>query len=502
MKINPIMKPKPKFLGFLLVLTLSWSMAEQSALSVNPNLNTLHLLNRLSFGPRPGDIGRVERMGAERYIQEQLHPDSISESPSLTAQLASLKTINATPLDLFQQVSVPKVTPGEKPTPELRQVYRDVRKQVLEEASQARLLRATESTHQLQEVMTDFWYNHFNVFAGKGVDQILASAYEETSIRPYTLGRFRDLLGATAHHPAMLFYLDNWQNSTPGNPNPRSKKQGINENYARELMELHTLGVQGGYTQQDVVALAKILTGWTFRRVSQADTDRNGFYFDAKRHDFSDKLFLGHTIKGRGIVEGEQALDILAKSPATAHHISTQIAQYFVADQPPKALVDRLSQKFLATDGNIREVLNLLFHSPEFNDPRYFNAKFKTPYQYTVSAVRATGMQVTNVRPIYETLQQLGMPLFRCPTPDGYKNTRDAWLNPDAMTRRISFATALASGNLPLSEPTQGKQSINTIQLVTTLGNPFSANTQQAIAASPPELRAALMLGSPEFMQR
>ena len=337
----------------------------------------------------------------------------------------------------------------------------------------------------------------------------------------------------------MLFYLDNWQNTAPnGSPNssnPRGKVQGLNENYARELMELHTLGVDGGYTQQDVMALAKILTGWTFRRSAQPKVGDYGFYFDAKRHDYSDKVFLGHSIKGSGMTEGEQAFDILAKSPATARHISTQLAQYFVADQPPKPLVDRLSQKYLSTDGNIREVLNTLFHSPEFWDSRYYNVKFKTPYQYALSAVRATGTEVTNFRPVFGFLQQAGMPLYGCLTPDGYKNTEVAWLNPDALTRRISFATALASGRVPLTSSLERSplersllnrrarlaladkmtsQSLDSpenpasmaildaTQLSVTLGNSFSDKTRMAIAATPPQLRAALILGSPEFMRR
>ena len=357
--------------------------------------------------------------------------------------------------------------------------------------------------------MVDFWYNHFNVFAGKGLDRVLVGSYEDRpQFGPYALGRFRDLLGATAKHPAMLYYLDNWQNTAPNSPAARGRQSGLNENYARELMELHTLGVDGGYTQQDVISLAKVLTGWGLRRAGQGAGDKTGFYFDPKRHDSSDKVFLGQTIKGGGIEEGEQALDILAKHPATAKHISYQLAQYFVADRPPQALVDRLSQRYLATDGNIREVLNTLFHSPEFWDTQSFNAKFKTPYQYVVSAVRATGMEI-KPQAIATTLQQLGMPLYGCPTPDGYKNTEAAWLNPDAMTRRVSFATAIASGKMPGGGGAGGKgvalsasTPADAVQLVKTLGDRFSEQTRQTIAANPPQLRAALILGSPEFMRR
>jgi uncharacterized protein (DUF1800 family) len=392
----------------------------------------------------------IKKLGVDAYIEQQLHPDAIPQPPALTNQLSQLETLNLTPVQLLEQTS-PANVPGQTATAEQRKASRQKQNYVLEQATQARLLQAIESPRQLQEVMVDFWYNHFNVFSGKGIDRVLVGAYEQAAIRPYALGRFRDLLEATARHPAMLYYLDNWQSSATNAGKNVQQKQGLNENYARELMELHTLGVDGGYTQQDVIALAKILTGWTFRRSAQAGTDPNGFYFNSKRHDFSDKVFLGHAIKGSGMAEAEQALDILAKSPATARHISYQLAQYFVADQPPSALVEQLTQKFLDTNGDIRAVLSTLFHSAEFQDAHYDNTKFKTPYQYVVSAVRATGITVKNVRPLSGILQQLGMPIYGYLTPDGYKNTADVWLNPDAMTRRISFATALASGRLPLT---------------------------------------------------
>jgi len=489
----------------LLFLGLGCPCPTDAATSIDPKV--LHVVDRLSLGARPGDVEAVEKLGVEGYIQQQLHPESIPEPQALSDRLSQLETLNLTPLQLFEQIGLPKLPKGQSPTPAQKRAYRQNMAHVLEQAEQRRFLEATESPRQLQEVMVDFWYNHFNVFSRKGPDAMLIGNYEQEAIRSHALGHFRDLLEATAHHPAMLYYLDNWQNSAPKASGNRKRTQGLNENYARELMELHTLGVDGGYTQQDVIALAKILTGWTFRRTAQPGVDANGFYFDDRHHDSSDKVFLGHPIKGSGMAEGEQALDILAKSPATAHHISYQLAQYFVADQPPKGLVDRLSQKFLATDGDIREVLSTLFHSSEFWNAQTYHAKFKTPYQYAVSAVRATGMDVRNVRPIHGVLQQLGMPLYGCLTPDGYKNTEDVWLNPDAMTRRISFATTLASGRLPLSATSdqlmnQSSSPVDPNQLSNTLGNSFSAQTQHTIATSPPNLRAALILGSPEFMRR
>jgi uncharacterized protein (DUF1800 family) len=513
------MKIKPKYFTLSLLIFIA-GVTPGNAAPASIDSKVLHVVNRLSFGPTPGEIERVEAMGVEHYIQEQLSPDSVPESPTLTSQLSQLHTLTLNPVTLYRE-SQPIRQGKQQPTIEARKVARDRARLILQQAVEARLLRATESHRQLQEVMVEFWYNHFNVYANKGPDRFWVGSYEQEAIRPYVLGRFRDLLEATSRHPAMMYYLDNWQNTAPGSPGAHGRYQGLNENYARELMELHTLGVDGGYTQQDVIALARILTGWGYRPLNQpTGEDGSPFYFDPRRHDFSDKVFLGHTIKGSGAAEVKQALDILARSPATAHHISYQLAQYFVSDHPPETLVKHLQKRFLATDGNIREVLNTLFHNQEFWDAKNFNAKFKTPYQYVVSVVRATGMTVNNTAPMSSMLQQLGMPLYSCLTPDGYKNTQDAWLNPDAMTRRLSFATAVASGRVPLSTipknqtqtsqpigllPNQTQQRspilpVDATQLATTLGNSFSNQTQSAIASSPPQLRAALMLGSPEFM--
>lgn len=510
-----------------------WAGCVHSAqAATNPKI--LHLLNRLSFGPRPGDIDHVKQIGINRYIQEQLAPETLPLPAPLRDHLASLNTLQMTPLQLAQ-VHLPQ-RQGVKLTPEEQKATRQKARQIPVEAVEGRLRQAIDSPRQLQEVMVNFWYNHFNVYAQKGLTRLWFSAYEQEAIRPFALGRFRDLLEATARHPAMLVYLDNWQNTAPNSSGVRGNLKGINENYARELLELHTLGVDGGYTQQDVTTLARILTGWGLPRLPQASDIPSLFYFDPKRHDFSDKVFLGYRIRGSGEAEVEQVLDILAKSPATARHISYQLAQYFVADQPPKPLVDRLSQRFLSSDGNIRKVLKTLFTSPEFWDSKYYQAKFKTPYEYVVSAIRVTGVDVPNFPFIANTLQQMGMPLYMCFTPDGYKNTQDAWLNSDAINRRINFATLLASGHLPLRNPpgsglsrrlalegsslgqpttemvylsspslrrsTERTKPIEAGSLLNTLGNTLSAQTEQAIATSPPALRAALILGSPEFMHR
>ena len=541
------------------------------------NQRAVHVLNRLAFGPRPGDNDGIRRVGVQAYIQRQLDPESIPEPPELQQRIDALPTLRMTPVELFQEFQQP-IRLALKGDTAAKQEARREAKVVMMEAVQARIIRALYGPRQLQEVMAAFWFNHFNVFAGKGLCSIWTGAFEEEAIRPHTMGRFRDLLGATAHHPAMLFYLDNWQNTAPDALGSHGKFDGINENYAREVMELHTLGVNGGYSQQDVIALAHILTGWSiqhegtaagqnaasrprpnnFARMSPGLFDfrpfrpfwpggggwrhpgqgkrgaqpgqgriqniagQYGFMFYGRRHDFADKSFLGHEIEGRGLTEGEEALDLLARSPATANHLSYKLAQYFVADDPPPALVNRMAARYLASDGNIRDVLEVVFSSNEFWDQRNYGNKFKTPYQFVISAMRATGIEPRNFRPLIGELAQLGEPLYGCQTPDGYKDVQDAWLNPDAMMRRLSFATALGSGHLPVSRPISftlddaamagahepagagswPPYAPDRNQLAETLGNRFSESTATAVREAPEQLRSSLILASPEFMRR
>jgi len=423
----------------------------------------LHVLNRLAYGPRPGDIERVAQMGVQRYIDEQLDPPPLPET--LARRLDAIESQKLTAgqaLELFQD----------------REQRREAVQQLAIETAEARLLRAVDSPRQLEEVMLDFWFNHFNVFQGKGQDRVLVASYERDAIRPHVFGRFRDLLGATAKHPAMLHYLDNWV----------SKAGGLNENYARELMELHTLGVDNGYAQKDVTELARMLTGWTYapkRMVQRNET----FLFDPKRHDGGVKQWLGMTVAPRGQAEGEFALDVLAAHPSTARRVSGKLAQYFVADVPPPALVERMARTWRDTGGDIRSVLRTLFTSPEFMDQAAAGAKFKTPYQFVVSAARASAAPVSDVQPLLGALNRLGQPLYGCQTPDGYKNTQDAWLNPDALSRRIAFATTLAArADAPA--------------LQAAVGPAVSPRTAAVVASSPDKLRAAMLLGGPDFMQR
>ena len=510
-------RPWLLLLSLIVILWLGLLIGSPVA-SLSTQQKALHLLNRLSFGPRPGDLEMVKSTGIKTYIQSQLDPESIPEPAELTAKLADLTTLQMTPTALWQEYRVPQKTKGGQPTsPEERRMGRQKMRRVSQEAINGKLLRAIASPRQLEEVMVDFWYNHFNVFVNKGQPtRIWVGSYEETAIRPYVLGRFRDLLGATARHPAMLFYLDNWQNTDPKSKGARGRFKGLNENYARELMELHTLGVDGGYTQEDVVALARILTGWGIVRRPRGQ-DESGFIFQGDRHDYGDKAFLGTTIKGTGMDEVEQALDILARHPSTARYISFKLAQYFVADEPPSSLVETLTQRFQNTDGDIRAVLETLFTSKEFWDTKYYRNKFKTPYQYIISAARATGVNPepmvsplgsgnmmgperktdnSNLKAILGMVRQLNMQPYGCPTPDGYENTQDAWLNPDAMLRRISFGTAIAHGRLNKRQP------VDAAKLAKTLGNDFSAHTRKVVEESPKNLKAALILGSPETMYR
>jgi len=490
----------------------------------------LHVLNRLGYGPAQGDLARVMQMGVDNYIDEQLHPERLTLPPSLVRQLGALDTTRLSQRELILQFRAAQQA-SRSDGNEGQALRRELYQRLSLQAGEARLLRALQSPAQLQEVMVDFWFNHFNVYSGKGLDRALVENYEREAIRPYAMGRFKDLLHATAHHPAMLFYLDNWQSVANGYRTPRAvsavaRASGLNENYARELMELHTLGVDGGYAQADVTELARMLTGWTFNpRLSSGDSV---FYFDARRHDSGEKQWLGRRVSASGQAEGEEALDALAIHPATAHRISFKLAQYFVLDEPSPALVERLSRRFLESGGDIRVLLKTLFDSAEFRAPQVIGAKFKTPYRYLLSAVRAAGVAVTNVRPLITTVYQLGMPLYGCQTPDGYKNTEVAWLNPEAITRRINFANAFSSGRLPLVRPMGDMQTgdmgtdtlVNSAEhapgvrsnpawatppadvavVLAVLGSSISARTRDAVAQANPALRAALVLGSPDFM--
>jgi uncharacterized protein (DUF1800 family) len=394
---------------------------------------------------------------------------------------------------------------------------------VVVELAEQKLQRAIYSERQLEEVLADFWFNHFNVDARKGRVRFLLTEYEREAIRPHVLGNFRDLLEATAKSPAMLFYLDNWMSADPNGPHldapvgreafgaasrrlrrgaalpgtqqrpalPKRTPRGLNENYARELMELHTLGVEGGYTQKDVTEVARAFTGWTIENPRRG----GGFRFEPRLHDAGAKMVLGHSLKaGGGIRDGEQVLDILARSPSTARFISTKLARHFVSDVPPAGLVDRLAARFTDTRGDLRAVMTLLLTSPEFLAPASYRAKVKTPFEFVVSAVRATGAQFADTRMLVKAVQDLGMPLYQCQPPTGYKDTADAWTNTGALVNRMNFALAI-SGAPQVEGAAAAFEEL--------LAHDLSGTTRATIAkATAPAQALALGLGSPEFQHR
>ncbi|MDO9453613.1 MAG: DUF1800 domain-containing protein [Stagnimonas sp.] len=505
----------------------------QAAPSVSAKeLQALHVLNRLGYGPSPGDIDRVLQKGVEAYIQQQLHPESLQMSAALSERLMAVPDIHSTDAALYADYGPPQRKAAAGDQAKIKAVTQR-QNQVADAAREAHLLRAVYSPAQLQETMVDFWFNHFNVFAGKGQEtKIWTGNFERDAIRPHVFGRFRDLLGATAKHPAMLNYLDNQKSTSERIAKNGKKLGGLNENYAREVMELHTLGVDDGYTQADVTALARIFTGWGYDPKRLVDGVDPAFFFNSKKHDENEKKFLGNTFAaGGGEEEGERALDLLAAHPATTRHLSYKIAQYFVADSPPPQLVEKLAKRWRETGGDVGKVLDTLFKSPEFWSADAVGKKFKTPWQYLVSSLRATGLpMVTNVKPLLGMLRQNGQTLYGCTTPDGYKNTQAEWLNSDALILRLNFANALGSGNLPLwkSLPTAAASSMSAddnagmmamiekqpeltaskaraadpFLMQAALGNAFSQNTLDAWAIARPQLRAGLILGSPEFMRR
>ncbi len=428
---------------------------------------------------------------------------------------------------------------------------------VAEELAQAKLLRAIYSDRQLEEVMTDFWFNHFNVFVGKGPERLLLTNYEQQTIRPHALGKFEDLLVATAKSPAMLFYLDNWLSvgpesmqaqgiparpmgygpygrprRIPPNANARRKQNaGLNENYGRELLELHTLSVNGGYSQRDVTEVAKVFTGWTIEKPFEG----MGFRYEPRMHEPGPKFVLGHRIKSKGEDEGREVLHLLATSPQTAHFISLKLAQRFVSDDPPAALVDSMAKTFEKKKGDIREVLETMFHSPEFWDEASYRAKVKTPLEFVASAVRATGADVDDAMPLARQLNNMGMPLYGAQPPTGYSMKADTWVSSSALLNRMNFALALTAGKVhgvkvdsarlveSPSVPPDASATLSAME-ARLLASDVSKQTHDSIVAqvtSPPRnpspaqgnkppqpkpadanMIAGLLLGSPEFQRK
>jgi len=515
---------------------------------LTPDDQVLNAVDRLTFGPRPGDVKSVRKMGLKKWIDLQLHPERIPENPELATRLEPLESLRLTPDQAAHRYPTPQLiravaqgrqlmpadpleraaierlvrriktvrgepdndplqprtpldqllSPGQIRTlrsgsldqkkellaslaagnaasniddvlialpPPLRNqllpaATPDVRRKMVMlnapqqliayDLSEGKLYRAILSNRQLEEELVDFWYNHFNVFLDKGADRFLVPSYERDAIRPHVLGHFRELLESTATNPAMLFYLDNWESVAPDTQRrPAAANRpvrGLNENYARELMELHTLGVDGGYTQKDVTEVARCFTGWTIR----APQAGGGFFYNDKVHDKGQKVVLGVVIPaGGGREDGEKVLDILAKHPATAKFVSRELAQRFVADNPPPELIDRMAKTFQKTHGDMREVMKTMLRSPQFSSQGAYRAKIKSPFEMIASAIRATGAELDYAFPLAQQIAQLGEPLYRKLEPTGYSSVNAQWINSAALLARMNFALALTSNRVP-----------------------------------------------------
>jgi uncharacterized protein (DUF1800 family) len=579
---------------------------------LNKDEQILHALDRLTFGPRPGDIERLKKIGPKKWIDLQLHPERIPETPDLDAKLEPLESLRMTPMEAVRHYpslqQIRAIADGKAPMPEdpvlratverfiarfkirkgeeaagavapdpnadieparplsevldpaelqtLRSGTQEQKRELLEslppekmeemlialprplrqqlfavaptnirreilllnapqqvvsyDLLSSKLLRAVESNRQLAEQLDDFWFNHFNVFYDKGSDRFLIPDYEREAIRPNVLGKFRDLLGATAKSPAMLFYLDNFESVRPdldANNKNRKVKRGLNENYGRELMELHTLGVNGGYTQKDVTEVARCFTGWTIQEPRRGGS----FFYNDKLHDKGEKLVLGQVIPaGGGIEDGEKVLDILAHHPSTAHFISQELAERFVADNPPGALVDKMAKTFLATDGDIREVMKTMLTSKEFWSEGAYRAKVKSPFEMVASSVRALNGKVTDAFALANQVGNLGEPLYRKLEPTGYSNLNSEWINSAALLGRMNFALQLAQNRVAgVKVDLAGFGNDPEAVAKTLTYRTASPQTRAAINKAleerkqkTPALVAGLVIGSPDFQRR
>lgn len=427
-----------------------------SAQGLTSRDSALHALNRLAYGPRPGEIDSVARIGVMRWIESQLAFERVPDD-RLAQREHGFKLLDYDREELARrygdalrqrrQVQREMAASGDSGRPGGAGPMREFRA-LGGELQQLAVVRAAMSERQLREVMVDFWANHFNVFVAKGADRFLTPSYIEETIRPNALGRFEDLLIATAKSPAMLFYLDNAQSVAPGASPPRRQPRaprGLNENYARELLELHTLGVDGGYTQQDVVAVARIFTGWSIDRPQQGA----GFAFHEWAHDREDKQVLGVRFRGAGMKEGIRLLKLLASQHATMHHVSRKLCARFVSDEPPDGCVDAAVDAWHRSNGDIRAVLRAIVTSPDFWAPQAMHSKVKTPLEFVVSAVRAAGAEPDSTLRLAQVVGRLGQPLYLQPAPTGYPETQAQWVNSGALLGRMNAAIALAAGRLP-----------------------------------------------------
>lgn len=534
------------------------------ARALNEEQRILHVLNRLGFGARRGDVERVKAMGLENYINQQLNPEKIPDTVAEN-KVKDLNVLNMTTAELYAKYPQPGQllrqlqargmlpdgagAPGNNQTPPdgnpldnaknremIEKYYRDNGLQrpqrIIAELQASRILRAVYSERQLQEVMVDFWTNHFNIFANKGADRWLLPAYDRDTIRPHAMGKFSTLLQATAQSPAMLFYLDNFQSVNPNAVQrmraPQQQRRGINENYARELMELHTLGVDGGYTQKDVQEVARCFTGWTIFQprgggaavnaiIGEAGRRNAGtFFFNTRTHDDGEKTVLGHKIPaGGGIKDGLTVLDILARHPSTAKFIATKLVRHFVADVPPPALVERVAKTFTNTDGDIRETLKAIFFSNEFNSTDAYRVKIKRPFELVISAIRTLGADTNGGPGTHQWIARMGEPLYGFQTPNGYSDTAESWVNTGGLLERMNFGLALASNRVQgtkvdltkLTTADKSQAKIMDESLKTILAGEISPATKETLRkqlgqSDPVTKVVGLILGTPEFQRQ
>jgi uncharacterized protein (DUF1800 family) len=517
--------------------------------SLTDDQRIIHVFNRLGYGPRPGDVERAKQMGLAAYMDRQLDPGRLpDERAEAAVQIFPAVALSIT--KVLQTYPEPdpkllaKVQSGEMSQQELRQIAPLEKRpaRIAAELQAVKLTRAVLSERQLLEVMVDFWFNHFNVDARKGAVKWMVADYERAAIRPHALGKFRDLLLATARHPAMLFYLDNWMSTRAdlvvrAGPQ-RGRQMGLNENYAREIMELHTLGVDGGYTQQDVIDVARAFTGWSIEKPREQGT----FVFRAAAHDQGEKHILGHVLlPGGGEADGVRVIDILSRHPSTATFIATKLVRRFVSDDPPPALVERAARTFRDTDGDIRRVMVTIVSSPEFFSPEAYRAKIKTPLEIVASSVRALDGELAPPAggpqqpgggfTLAQQVGKLGEPLYQQQPPTGYPDVAEAWVNTGALLNRMNFALGLTANRVPGvrvdlaravgTADRRRPERVLDVLLVSVLHGQATPETRAVLAAQldNPEITratvddrgpantdveklAALVLGSPEFQRR
>ena len=572
----------------VLAAPAAWAQAPIQDGAAADTTRALHLLRRATYGVRPQDLAAALDLGPEAWVERQLSPERINDA-GLEERLASFPAAEMTVSELYVAYPPPRVVRARLGNPdslsrdEMRRMRRELGIQspnrILFDLAGAKLVRAVDSERQLEEVMADFWFNHFNVFFAKGPDRWLIGDYEREAIRPYVFGEFEDMLIATASHPAMLVYLDNWQSQVPDSLNPRGAQQqrarsrfrnmsarerqvvlrmrgvpeeqitrieeemkrqtgrerGLNENYARELLELHTLGVDGGYTQEDVIEVARAFTGWTMQLPGRGGgmerRDRGGgsaaageFVFRAEWHDPGEKTVLGRSLAaGRGIEDGLDVLRMLAVHPSTARHVAAKLARAFVADDPPPALVDELAAVFLETRGDLREVTRALFTSERFYDPANIGAKLKTPFELVASALRVTGAEFGPSRGLAEQLRALDQIPYMSSPPTGYPAESEEWASGAALLQRMNLGLAMATGGIQnvripgslsrqpvdrmLADLLPGSETAALRDVIQTEIRSDFAGLEGALSelrrgAGPNELALGLALGSPEFQHR